>query len=206
MDGLLERAAERQIIAQLILGELDLVQRWSQYGQTAVIGAVAYGLVVAPDIDMEIFCRELNIEDGFEILRLCALHPNVTRIRFWNALGPPHFGLYWQVRYSYDDLEWKIDMWSMEDTYDGPCGTRMVDAMKKALTPEKRQSILKLKEEALLDEGVKIPSIQIYRAVIEDGVSEYQALKTWEKDNQLSGVVTDWLPGKSTQDCMKEIV
>ena len=47
---------------------------------------------------MEIFCPDLRIEDGFEIIRSCALHPRVTKVRFWNALGPPHHGLYWTVR------------------------------------------------------------------------------------------------------------
>jgi len=195
MRGFTSRADARQQIAEHILRELDLVNRWNRFGTCHLVGAVAYRLVVARDIDLEIFCPEPKIEDGFEILRACALHPKVTRTRFWNALGPPHHGLYWQVRYDHQGEEWKIDMWSMADSYSEPCGTRLTEAMNRALTPASRETILRLKEAVFANQTPDCPSIQVYRAVLEFGVQTPDELKEWLARNPLTGVVTDWKPG-----------
>ena len=196
MNEIVSRAETRQQTAEHILRELDLVNRWSRFGTCHLVGAVAYGLVVAPDIDMEVFCPDPKIEDGFEIIRACALHPNVTKTRFWNALGPPHFGLYWQIRYDDEGEEWKIDMWSMADSYSGPCGSRLTEPMNTALTAESRETILRLKEAVLADHGLECSSIQIYRAVLDSGVADLDGLKAWLPENPLTGVVTDWEPRK----------
>ncbi len=196
MNDLLEQAVARQQIAEHILCELDLVSRWNQVGTCNLVGAVAYHLVVAPDIDMEIACCEPKIEDGFEIMRACALHPNVIKVRFWNALGPPHHGLYWQVRYDHEGEIWKIDMWSHHDPYSLPCGAKLVEPLKRALSDESRRTILGLKHAVLADNALECPSIQIYRAVLDSGVQTLDELTDWLSRNPLTGVVTNWKPGE----------
>lgn len=194
MSEFTSRAETRQQIAEHILHELDLVNQWNRFGTCHLVGAVAYRLAVAPDIDMEIFCHEPKIEDGFEIIRACALYPKVTWTRFWNALGPPHHGLYWQVRYNYEGEEWKIDMWSVADSYSEPCGTHLTEPMNRALTPESRETILSLKEAIFTNDTLDCPSIQIYRAVLDSDVRTLDELKEWLPRNPLTGVVTDWKP------------
>ena len=194
MSKLLSRAEARQQIAEHILNELDLANRWNKYGTCHLVGAVAYHLVVAPDIDMEIFCPETKVEDGFEVLSKCALHPNVKKIRFWNALGPPHYGLYWQIRYDHEGEEWKIDMWSVADSYSLPCGVRLTEPMNQALTPESRETILRIKEAIFKNNDLECFSIQIYRAVLSFNVCTFEEFLEWLPQNQLSGVVTDWKP------------
>ena len=83
MNRVMTRAVARQAIANRILTELDLVNRWSQFGDCKIVGSVVYHLVVAPDIDLEVWCAEPRVDDGFEVLRACAHHPNVKRARFW---------------------------------------------------------------------------------------------------------------------------
>ncbi len=195
MNHVLARADTRQRIAERILDELDLISRWSRFGRCNLVGAVAYHLVVAPDIDMEIFCPDLKIEDGFEVIRACALHPKTTKTRFWNALGPPHHGLYWQVRYDHEGEEWKIDMWTMADSYSEPCGTHLTGPMVKALTGASREIILRLKEAVRHEPSLQCPSIQIYRAVLDHEVDTLEELKDWLPNNPLTGVVTAWKPG-----------
>jgi hypothetical protein len=85
-------------------------------------------------------------------------------------------------------------MWSMSDTYDGPCGSKLVEPMNRVLTGEARRTILNLKEEVLNNTQADCPSIQIYRAVLDFGVSTPEGLTTWLEDNSLHGVVTDWMP------------
>lgn len=196
MNNVISRAESRQQIAEHILNELELENRWNRFGVCNIVGSVAYRLVVAPDIDMEIFCPNLKIEDGFGVVQASALHPNVKKISFWNALGPPHHGLYWQVLYNHEGEEWKIDMWSMADSYSEPCGSFLTEPMKNALTPKARETILNLKEAVLADDDLYCPSIQIYRAVLDTGITDLRELKAWLPGHPLKGVVTSWKPKK----------
>jgi len=195
MDTTLTRAIDRLHVAQHILAQLQLMERWSAIGNPVLVGAVAYGLVVAPDIDMEIFCDRPKIEDGFEVLRACALHPRVRKARFANELNGPDMGLYWQLRYLHEDgQEWKIDMWSMQHDHPGPTSTALVEPMKQVLTEETRQTILELKAQILLDPPLQCGSIHIYRAVLDDGIRNLEQFKIWLEHHQTDGLTT-WKPG-----------
>jgi hypothetical protein len=199
VDAILVRALERQQIARHILAQLQLMERWSAYGHPVLVGAVAYGLVVAPDIDVEIYCDEPRITEGFEVLQACALHPNVTKARFSNKLNSPDMGLYWQLRYQHEDgQEWKIDMWSVRKDHPGPTSAALVDPIKQALTDETRHAILEIKEQMLLNR-FQCGSIHIYRAVLDDGIRSVEQFEVWLKQKDLSGL-TFWKPGASFGD------
>ena len=194
MDNTLARAINRLHIAQDILAQLQLMERWSAFGNPVLVGAVAYGLIVAPDIDMEIYCDEPRIEDGFTVLQACALHPRVQKARFSNKLNGPDMGLYWQLRYQHEDeQEWKIDMWSMRHDHPGPTSAALVEPMIQALTDRIRRVILELKEQRLLDPMIQCGSIHIYRAVLDDGVRNIEQFKIWLEHNQTDGLTT-WKP------------
>jgi hypothetical protein len=194
-DNALTRADNRLHIAQHILAQLHLVERWRAFGDPVLVGAVAYGLVVAPDIDMEIYCDEPKIEDGFAVLEACALHPRVRKARFANKLEGPDMGLYWQLRYLHEDgQEWKVDMWSVRRDHPGPLSVDLIAPMKQALTAETRRTILELKEQLLLDPTLQCGSIHLYRAVLDDGIRSIDQLKNWLEHNEVDRL-TAWQPG-----------
>ena len=97
----LRRGDERQAEAYRVIAALDLLQRWSAHGRPVVVGSVAYGLVVEPDVDLEIYCPRPRVEDGFVVISELALQLGVWKIRFSNELQEPDPGLYWLIRYSY---------------------------------------------------------------------------------------------------------
>jgi hypothetical protein len=194
MNTTLTHAAERQRIAHQILADLQLIEKWRVFGNPIIVGAVSYGLVVAPDIDMEIFCDEPKIQDGFAVLQACALHPRVRKARFSNKLDEPDEGLYWQLGYRHEDgQEWKIDMWSVRRSHPGPWSAVLVEPMQQALTDETRRIILELKEQILLDATLYRGSINLYRAVLDDGVQTVQQYRTWLEHNSTTGLVA-WMP------------
>ncbi len=196
MDTTLSRATKRLQIAQEILCDLHLLERWSAFGTPVLVGAVAYGLVVAPDIDMEIFCDEPKIEDGFKILESCAQNSHVRSARFANKLNEADMGFYWQLRYLHENgQEWKIDMWSARRDHPGPLSSSLVEPMKQALTDETRQAIVELKEQVLLDPTINCGSILLYRAVMDDGIRTLAQFKEWLTRNQ-SEALTFWTPRK----------
>jgi hypothetical protein len=195
MDSLLSRADDRRRTAHRILSELRLIERWSVYGKPMVVGAVAYGLVVAPDLDMEIYCDTLRIEDGFDILRACALHPRIHTARFANELAGPDQGLYWQLRYRLDDSqEWKVDMWSLPMAHPGPSSSALVEPMQRELTDETRRAILEIKEWLSGEPGMRCPSIYVYQAVLKDGIRTVEQFHQWREGNPTDGL-TSWKPG-----------
>jgi hypothetical protein len=195
MNPPLERALHRLQIAEHILAELQLMERWRAFGEPVLVGAIAYGLIVAPDIDLEIFCETPRIEDGFAVLKACALHPQVRKARFTNALDGPDMGLYWQLRYLHEDgQEWKIDMWTVARDHPGPLSSALVEPLRQALTDETRQAILEIKEGLLLDPDAQCASIHVYRAVLEDGVHDLAEFRGWLATHPTSGLVA-WKPG-----------
>jgi len=193
MDDVLARAATRQKAALAILADLQLMERWAEFGTPILVGAVAYELVVTPDIDLEVYCDEPRIEDGFTILHDCALHPRVKKARFSNKLAEADQGLYWQLRYAHTDGQlWKIDMWSMRHDHPGPNARAMIEPMRNGLTDEHRRAILDIKEQVVARE-MGCPSIQVYRTVIDGRVRTPDEFVAWLKHNPSDGLI-DWKP------------
>lgn len=199
MSDVYERAAKRLVTAHYILSELKLIEQWATFGQPVIVGSVAHGLVVAPDIDIEIYSEEPQIDDGFRVLSVCAHHQRVTKARFANELRGPDQGLYWQLRYQHEDGEiWKIDMWSLSFNHPGPLAVDLVEPMAFTLTDEMRGAILGIKEH-LFDSNESYGGIYIYRAVIEAGVRSVHEFYEWLQTNQALGL-TDWKPGELRAD------
>lgn len=194
MVNILERANLRQEVARSIIEDLGLMEKWKRYGRPVIVGSCAYQLVVSPDIDMEIYCPDLKIEHGFQVLAECAQNPRVKKARFVNALLNEDKALYWQLRYEYiDGTMWKVDMWSANEDYDLPRSEDLVGPMKEALTPETKKTILLLKETRLKDSSIQCQSIDLYRAVIDDGIRNVDDFREWLKNHQL-GKLTYWKP------------
>jgi hypothetical protein len=193
----IERAAKKRQVAQAILEDLGLLEKWRRFGRPVLVGALSFDLVVASDIDMEVYCPDLRIEHGFQVLTECALHPRVTAAQFLNCLSTPDQALYWQLRYRADDgEEWKVDMWSAPEDYALPRGEHFVQPMRDALDPTTRKAILTLKEARAEGKLPAIISIDFYRAVLDGGVRDVEQFRQWLQSNE-TGVLTDWKPKKS---------
>lgn len=190
------RAERRRQAAEAILGELDLLARWSRFGRPVLVGALSFDLAVAPDIDMEIYCPELRVEHGFEVLSQCAGNPRILSAQYLNGLATPDQAFYWQLRYRAEDgEEWKVDMWSAPHDYALPRGEDFVAPMREALTPETRGAILRLKEARAAGEIPMCLSVDLYRAVLGDGVRTVEQWRTWQETHE-TGVLTSWKPSR----------
>ncbi|ADK85148.1 conserved hypothetical protein [Desulfarculus baarsii DSM 2075] len=192
---ILAQAAQRRQQALAIAAELGLLERWGRFGRPVIVGAVAHGLVCAPDIDMEIYCPKLNIAHGFEVLAQCAAGSRrVSAVYFENHLHDADKALYWQIKYRDDqDVEWKVDMWSAPDDYALPRGEHLIAPLAGVMTDELRAAILALKQELRASDAVSCLSIDLYRAVVDGGVRDMAQLRRWMDDNPI-GQLSDWLP------------
>jgi hypothetical protein len=196
---LLARAEARRQAALDVAADVGLLGGWRRYGEPIVVGAVAHGLVVAPDVDLEVYCDEPLIADGFALLSRWAQHPRVCAASFRNALDTPDLGLYWQLRYTAADGErWKIDMWSVRHDHPGPLGRDLIAPMAAALTRQSRAAILALKEALRRDGRSEVRSIDLYRAVLEGGVGDEPQLDAWLGAHPAPALV-DWKPSPPHQ-------
>ncbi len=193
MDVMAAQVA-RQQAAATILQELRLIDRWSAIGRPVIVGATSYGLMVAPDLDFEIFYDgEPPIESGFSILTACALHPSVTKASFTNLLDGPDEGLYWQLRYLHEGEEWKIDMWTLRHDHPGPLSSWLVEPMQAALTDQTRCTILTIKQALAACPDLRCGSIHVYRAVLDDGVTNLEEFQAWHSGHDTDSL-TSWVP------------
>lgn len=192
---ILALSAKRRKTALSILDELRLFERWERFGRPVLVGAVAYDLAYDADIDMEIYCPELKITDGFQVLSECAAGSNrVIGIAFENHLEDADDALYWKIQYrDTEGTVWKIDMWSARSDYALPRSETIVGPMKRVLNDELREAILTLKDSRSKDASLACISIDLYRAVIEDGVRDADSFRRW-LETHTTGELTGWMP------------
>ena len=195
---LLAQSEAKRKQALAIVDELGLIRQWSRFGRPVVVGAVAHGLVWMPDIDMEVYCPQLKIEDGFEVMAACAsVSPKVQSVCFQNHLADEDQALYWQIKYQTPEgVLWKVDIWSAPDDYALPRGEHLLEPMQRALTPESREIILGLKKTIAEDDSLTCMSIDLYRAVLDGDVKTAEDLRAW-MSQQYRGPTHRLAAGKS---------
>ncbi|TDD24688.1 hypothetical protein E1218_16185 [Kribbella turkmenica] len=188
-----ERAAARQRTAHDILRDLDLLGRWSRYGDPVVVGSVAIGVVVPPDIDLEIYSDEPRVADGFAVMAPLAELPSTRRITYLDARDRHEQGQYWKLEYELTaDATWTIDMWVFDRA---ARGADLTTAVREALTDETRDYILTIKEEAAAL-GERAYGYWLYQAVLDAGVHSYPDFKAWLGERNIYER-TSWAPRRT---------
>ena len=198
MDEVLRRAEERTRRAFEVIEELDLLGRWSRCGHPVPVGAVTFGLVVNRDIDLNIYSKEPEVRRGFRVISEIAVMPGVLKVRYSNCLESVDQGLYWQIRYR-DRLgdTWTVDNWLVsEDHPHAGLLETLIARMQKVLSTEQRKIILQIKEAVQTE--LRARGIDIYEAVIEDGVKSPREFAVWMRDRKRCEI-SQWLPPEQCQ-------
>ena len=193
--NLVLRASELQRQAHRVIRTLGLKERWQEVGDVNFSGSFRFGLMVQPNIDMEVYTDEPRPGTGFQVIAAIAEIPGIRRVNFRNQLddvGDP--GLLWYVQYG-DRLgrDWSIDSWLVprDHPFAGLPG-RFADAMCERLSDELRLRILEIKYEIQCNEQ-RARSIEVYKAVLRDGIETYDEFMEWLEKNPAKRV-EDWMP------------
>jgi len=195
---LLERASKRKVTAMHILEELKLIEKWNTIGQAYIVGATAYDLLVDKDIDIETFCVRPNAAEAMSILSDLTSNPKVLELKYRNYLETPFNGYYFKIQYEQMPLEiWNIDMWLFSETRNGPLSRDLVSIMNDSLTLESRKYILNIKEE-LLKKSLVLPSIYVYRAVLDHDIQCTEDFLNWMEQQSVDNQ-TNWRPSKNNK-------
>ena len=195
MKELLEKAEERQKEAWAVIEESDVISHWSSIGATInLVGSLKTGLLINNrDVDFHIYTSPFKLSDSFSAISKLAENERVKTIEYANLIEAEDRCISWQARYEdQNNNMWQIDMIHILD--DSPYVgyfENVAERISAVLTQETREAILRIKDAIPLDK--KVPSIQVYQAVIRDGIRELEDFWQWKEQNQDDGIIT-WAP------------
>lgn len=192
---ILELANLNQQTAWKILKDTRIIPAWENIGATVhLVGSLKTGLLMKNrDIDLHIYTDFLQISDSFSVMQKLAARLPLKEIQYKNLIDTEEECIEWHALYEDQEQNtWKFDMIHIRkgSKYDGVV-ENVTQALIKKLTPELRTTILRIKSD--VPEGIMIPGIEIYHAVLTGGISTYQELEQWRKTTPLTNSL-DWLP------------
>lgn len=195
MTSIEELALRNQKRAREIIADTGIEDIWRSAGvEPRLVGSLKTGLLVKHrDIDFHVYSNPVVIADSFAAMARLAEHPAIKTIEYNNLLDTDERCIEWHARYlDRDGKSWQIDMIHIlgGSRYDGYF-ERMAERITEVLTPEIREAILRLKYQTLDDE--KVMGVEVYQAVIRDGVRTYPEFMAWRKQHPVTGIV-EWIP------------
>ena len=196
-DALLDRAHAAEERARAIIGELGIEAAWRAVGAEAhLVGSLRMGLLMRHrDIDFHVYSQRFELADSFAAMAQIARHPGVQKIAYANLLATEERCLEWHAWYAdQEGALWQLDLIHLLD--DSPFAghfERVADRVRAALTPETRSAILAIKD-GLPDDGEKVMGIEVYQAVLRDGVRDLAAFRRWRAARGPATGIIDWSP------------
>lgn len=169
-----------------VLKESQIAEIWEKAGcRVNLIGSLRMGLLMTHrDIDLHVYSSCITVERSFAIAAKMAKLPGVTEIKCINGLHTDEHCVAWHALYKATDGElWQFDIIHIEEgtEYDGYF-ERMADRIMEVITPDQRDTILRLKAEA--PEGSDYHGVEFYEAVIADQIITLQQFELWIADHR----------------------
>lgn len=186
VEKIKQSAANAQERARTVLADSGIAEIWSEAGcRVNLVGSLRMGLLVSHrDIDLHVYSKDITEESSFAIAAKVARNPRIVEIKCINGLHTDEHCVAWHFLYKSDDgAEWQFDVIHIEEgsCYDGYF-ERMADRITAVITPEERDSVLRLKYET--PETEIIHGVEYYEAVIADGVRTMPELQSWLKEHR----------------------
>ena len=176
--------------AQGLRGLLEIDTRLQRIGTVITTGSVALGVMVARDIDLTVVVDRLDADGLAAIAELGAnliQHPNVRQVAVrddtgtWNTDPAYPDGVYVGVTCRDERGErWSLDLWFVDEPDRQPDISHLSD-FDGRITPETQAAILAIKRATagLRPDGTRLPSYEIYTAVLDGGVTVEEYLRPY---------------------------
>lgn len=195
MENIFELAEQNQQRAWEIIKDTKIISIWESIGaEINLVGSLKTGLMMKHrDIDFHLYTPTLDISKSFAAMAKLAENPRITHIEYTNLIDTDEKCIEWHAWYTDERNEsWQIDIIHLlkGSFYDGYM-ENVCKRISDVLTPEMKQSILQLKYDTPEDE--KVFGILYYKAVIQDGIRNYEEFTEWRKKNLIDGVL-HWIP------------
>lgn len=177
---IMELAIQNREKARSVLTESGIADVWREAGcRVNIVGSLRMGLLAAHrDIDLHVYSKGITIESSFATAAKIAANPNVVETKCINGLHTDEHCVAWHFLYRHDDEVWQFDVIHIEEhtRYDG-FFEKMADRIAEVMTPEQRDTILRLKFET--PAGADWHGVEYYEAVIADGIADLSGLTRW---------------------------
>lgn len=178
--------------AHAVIRKSGIIPAWKNIGaEINLVGSLKIGtLGKHPDIDFHTYTPELDIRQSFAVMAQIAQNPQARRIEFVNLADTEECCFEWHIWF--DDNNgtlWQIDIIQIKrgTKYDGYF-EKQAEEIKAAMSEEMRQTIIRLKFET--PDNFKIASIEYYKAVIQDGITNFDDFMKWRKSHNFEGIIT----------------
>ena len=182
-----------------IIAELKIKEIWEKLDSTCnLVGSVNSRLLMSKlDIDFHTYSNDFSIEKSFTAISQISQNPKIKEVTYKNLLDAEDMCLEWHLWYEETpERIWTIDIIHIknESAYAGVI-ERVTEKIKEVLTDKHKQAILKIKWESE-QQKEKFFGIDIYQAVIDDGIENFDDFKTWKKNKTEIGISL-WEPTKT---------
>lgn len=178
--------------AHAVIRKSGIIPAWKNIGaEINLVGSLKIGtLGKHPDIDFHTYTPELDIRQSFAVMAQIAQNPQARRIEFVNLADTEECCFEWHIWF--DDNNgtlWQIDIIQIKrgTKYDGYF-EKQAEEIKAAMSEEMRQTIIRLKFET--PDNFKIAGIEYYKAVIQDGITNFDDFMKWRKSHNFEGIIT----------------
>lgn len=180
--------------ADTILHEHGLLTALGKYGSPVVVGSHALGLMVRRDLDINLDCNEITVAGAFQLgqeIAQCLKSPRMQYLNeFYRRTPNLPTGLYWGVHTGALNLPdvWNLDIWALE-AQEMELQQRGPDDLKSRITSDNRPAILAIKHQFCQHPqyGRIFNGMDVYRAVLNDGVETVDGFSRWLQENGKAG-------------------
>ena len=189
----LELSHKNTLMAQKIIDESRIVSLWQAVGaQVNLVGSLRIGVLSKHlDIDFHIYTPALDIAQSFAVMAQIALNHAVKKIEFVNLALTEECCFEWHICYEDNNGQlWQIDIIQIKSgsRYDGYF-ERVAETIKSKMSEDMKKTILQLKFET--PDTLKIAGIEYYKAVIQDGITNFDDFLKWLSEHHFEGII-EW--------------
>ena len=194
MIDIIQLAEQDQDRAWKVIKDARIMDTWMSIGaEINLVGSLKTGLLIKHlDIDFHVYTSPFILADSFKAVSMIAENRGVKRITYANLLNTEEC-LEWHAWYEDPEgASWQIDM--IHILYESPFAgkiERVTERISEVLTEETKKVILSIKK-AIPDDH-KVKGIEVYMAVIRDGIRTYTDFMEWQQNRHHTGII-DWEP------------
>ena len=204
MENLENISAKNSEKAFEIIQELQIKEIWGKLNSTCnLVGSVKTGLLMNKlDIDFHVYSNDFSIEKSFSAISQISQNPKIKEVLYKNLLAAEDMCLEWHLMYEETpERIWTIDIIHIqnESPYAGVI-ERVTEKINSVLTEKLRQTILKIKWESE-QQKEKFFGIDIYQAVIDEGIETFEDFKIWQQNKKEVGISL-WEPNVEIRKCL----
>jgi hypothetical protein len=195
-DELLARQSALQAEAQQVLAELSLATLFADVGPLLLAGSFVSGLMCWPEIDVMVLAGgDFSPQDVLGLAQRIVGQAAVTSLEYHDERGPrcPTAQVRderYHVPFTVERAgqSWRIDLtlW-LNDAHLNV--TRWHEELRERITPGQRSAVLRIKDvwHRRPDYPDQVGGLDIYTAVIDDGVRTPDQFAAWLADHSLPG-------------------